>query len=117
MPRLTRLRLKGTQGVRIAVKGGWKILKIKVKFFASFREVFHKDKFDVELGEPANIVDLLNSLCDSHECRQKIFDESGKLRPNVIILKNRRHIDLLGGIRADLKEGDEIAILPIMPGG
>ncbi|TET16578.1 MAG: hypothetical protein E3J75_04700 [Dehalococcoidia bacterium] len=107
-------------------------MKVKVKFFATFRELFGGEAKEVELGSGSNIQDLLNLLCDSRQRRQEIFDRSGKLRPYIKILKNGRDIkflegvrielegepiQFLGGIHAKLADGDMVAIFPPVGGG
>lgn len=103
-----------------------------MKFFATFREVFGGAEKEIELESGSTIQDLLNVLCDSRRCRQKIFDRSGKLKPYIKILKNGRNIPLfedtrielegkriqfLGGIHTELEDGDVVAIFPPVGGG
>ena len=59
-------------------------MKIKVMFFAPFRELFGADESEIELKSAANVQELLSLLCNSYERREKIFDQSGELRPYVI---------------------------------
>jgi len=92
-------------------------MKVKVVFFAPFRELFGAYESEVELEGTSDVRELLNILCDSEERRQKIFDQFGELRSYVVILKNGQSIQTLGGIQAKLKEGDEIAIFPPVSGG
>ncbi len=92
-------------------------MKIKVKFFATFRELFGGEEKEIELESGSNIQDLLNLLCGSSQRRQEIFDNSGKLRPYVTILKNGRNIQFLGGLHTGLEKGDVIMIFPPMAGG
>jgi molybdopterin synthase sulfur carrier subunit len=91
--------------------------KIKVRFFASMREVFQEKEREIELERFSTIRDLLKLLCNTYEQRQRIFDQSGKNRTDITILKNGRHIQFLDGIETRLEEGDEIAIFPLIYGG
>jgi MoaD family protein len=92
-------------------------MKIKVKLFAGFIELFGGREKEVELEGKADIEDLLNLLCDSPKRRQKIFDDSGIVRAYIQILKNRRPIQSLDGVHTELGEGDVVGILPPMFGG
>jgi len=92
-------------------------MKITVKFFAPFRELFGANESEIELRNAPDVREFLNLLCDSDERRDKIFDQSGELRPYVMILKNRQPIQIFDGVRTKLKEGDEIAIFPPVSGG
>ncbi len=92
-------------------------MKVKVMFFAPFRELFDTSESEVELSGAPNIHELLDILCDSDERRKKIFDDSGELRPYVTILKNGRYIKTMEGVKTELEEGDEVAIFPPVAGG
>ena len=91
-------------------------MKVKVKAFARFREVFGKE-LDVELDGKATIADLLTTMCTSHDAYDLIFDESGGIKEYVNILKKGRHIQSLNGILTELVDGDEVAIFPPVAGG
>ena len=91
-------------------------MKIKVNFFASFKEIFQATEVQIKLKIGANIRDLLNLLCDSYGFREKIFDNS-KLRPYVMITKNGRHIQHLNGLETALAEDDKVTIFPAVAGG
>ncbi len=92
-------------------------MKVKVKFFAALKEVFGVEEREVELGNGASIKDLLDTLCDSHQCRQKVLDDSGKLKMRIQIMKNRLPIQSFDGISTRLEEGDVISIIPPMFAG
>lgn len=92
-------------------------MKVKVRFFAPFRELFGAYESEVELEGTSDVQELLNILCDSGERRDKIFGQFGELRPYVMILKNRQPIQIFDGVGTKLKEGDEIAIFPPVSGG
>jgi molybdopterin synthase sulfur carrier subunit len=95
-------------------KGVDRTLKIKVKFFASFRELFQEG--EVELPKGSNMRDLLNLLCDSSKRREGIFD-GNELKPYLAILKNGKHIHHLNGLETKLDDSDTIVIFPPVGGG
>ena len=90
---------------------------IHVRSFASFRDILGKE-LSVELKEGSTVKDLLNDLISTRQrLKSAVFDESGKVREYVILMKNRKNIESLGGLDTELAEGDEVAILPPVAGG
>ena len=81
------------------------------------RQVFQEKEIQIELEKGSTIRDLLDLLCNTYEKHQRIFDQSGQIRSDVITLKNGRRIDFLDGIQTELEEGDEVAIFPLIYGG
>ena len=92
-------------------------MKVRVKFFATLKDVFGAGERDVELGDGANIKNLLDTLCDSSRCRQKLFDDSGRPKTHIQIMKNRLPIQSFDGISTRLEEGDVVSIIPPMFAG
>jgi molybdopterin synthase sulfur carrier subunit len=90
---------------------------IHVRSFASFRDILGKE-LSVELKDGSTVKDLLENLISTRQrLKSAIFDESGKVREYVILMKNRKNIESLGGLDTELAEGDEVAILPPVAGG
>ena len=92
-------------------------MKVRVKFFATFRELFGCDAREVELEKGSRIQDLLNLICDSTLARQSVFDPSGGIRRDVKILKKGSRARFVSGGQTKLKEGDVIIIFPPLLGG
>ena len=92
-------------------------MKIHIRAFASFRDILGNYR-DIEVQEGSTAGDLLQSLISSNRnLRSAIFDEDGNVREYVIIMKNRKNIENLQGLKTVLDEGDEVAILPPVAGG
>ena len=72
----------------------------------------------MELDDGSTAKELLDSLCLSQQrLKSALFDESGKIREYVILMKNRKDIDSFDGLETTLSDGDEVAILPPVAGG
>jgi molybdopterin synthase sulfur carrier subunit len=91
-------------------------LRIKIKFFSFFRDLFQTEEKDVDMERETNVQDLLNLLCDSSKKRNRVF-EGRELKPYLAILKNGKHIHSLNGLETKLEDGDLIAIFPPAGGG
>jgi thiamine biosynthesis protein ThiS len=93
-------------------------MKINLKLFPRFREVFQMTEGEISLKAGANVRELLNVLCDTEERSRKIFDSDNRaLRPNVVIRKNGRFIVHLNWLDTALEENDVIEILTFVSGG
>ena len=90
---------------------------VYIKAFANFREILGRD-LQVELDDGSKVRELLDGLCLSQQrLKSALFDESGKVREYVILMKNRRDINSFEGLETKLSDGDELAILPPVAGG
>ena len=91
-------------------------MKIKIKFFSFFRDLFQAGEKDVDMERGTDVQDLLNLLCDSSKKRERVF-EGRELKPYLAILKNGKHIQSLNGLETKLEDSDLIAIFPPAGGG
>ena len=89
---------------------------IKVQFFATFREIFDAKSLQIEVGPGGTVGDLLNLAFNTRERRERLFD-NGKLKPQIIVMKNGRHIQHLKGLDTELNEGDTVSVFPPIAGG
>lgn len=97
----------------IIIKGET-MAKAKLKMYGLFREKCEVE--EIELSG-RNFLEILESLVQRFpRLKDLIFDENMKLKENVYLI-NGRNINLLDGINTTIKEGDNIAIFPIITGG
>ena len=88
-------------------------LRVRVRLFASFRELVGASEVEVELNAGDTLRDVLlevfKDACD------KIFEDASakKLQDYVVVLRNRRHVHIF----TKLEDGDEISIFPPASGG
>lgn len=93
-------------------------MKINLKFGGRFREIFGANEAQIDLEEGANILRLLDVLCDFPDRRAKIFDNSNiNVRPSVMITKNGRFIIHLDWLQTKLLDGDKVEIFSLVSGG
>lgn len=89
---------------------------VKVKTFANLKEVF-REKATLKLKEGAVLKDLLSPVHLPPKALEVIMDESGNIRPSILILKNGRNIRFLRGLFTRLEDGDKVSIFPPVCGG
>jgi sulfur carrier protein ThiS len=93
-------------------------LKINLKLFGRFIQIFQMAEKEMDLASGATILDLIHSLCKTDEQRDCLFVTTDRnLRPNVTIRKNGRFIIHLNWLDTKLEEGDRVDILTLHCGG
>ncbi len=95
-------------------KHSWYMPKIKVRFFANFREFTKTSELGVE-GD--TVGEVLERICNKFPGLDKILFTNGKLQPYVNIFLNGENVPGSDGLDKSLHQGDEIAIFPPVSGG
>jgi molybdopterin synthase sulfur carrier subunit len=91
-------------------------MRIKVKFFATFREAFGVKEKDVTLPDGSTIGLLLETVADTPLRRAEVFD-GPVLRPHLVVIVNGAGLTPGDGLAAPLRDGDVVAVFPMMGGG
>ncbi|UCF08429.1 MAG: molybdopterin converting factor subunit 1 [Thermoplasmata archaeon] len=81
-------------------------MRIKVKFFAAYREAVGIAEADVDITESSDVSSLL-------EVVKKDYPAIGALIEPLIVSVNKEY----ASFDTVLKEGDEVALLPPVAGG
>lgn len=90
--------------------------RVEARFHGSLQKVF-QEKAQVELSGTRSIRGLFDVLCSSPERRRELFDDHGRIRSDLTILRNGRNIEFLSSLDTELDDGDKIAIfLPVFGG-
>jgi molybdopterin synthase sulfur carrier subunit len=78
---------------------------------------FTQNQDAVEI-DGSTVKEVLGNLDDQFDgMRQRLYDEEGKLRRFVNIYVNQEDIRFLQGEETEVKEGDELSIVPAIAGG
>ena len=92
-------------------------MKVLFHYFGQLREITTINNEEFYLTEEETLINTLLKLADSYDksFRHIMFDESGNLRPSMIILVNGSTIKT--NKPPELHDGDEIALLTPIAGG
>lgn len=91
-------------------------LKITVRFFAYFRELFKANMKQIELDTGSKVKDLVTLLCESESQKTELI-EGDNLKQHIMIMINGHHLMSLNGFDTLLEDGDTVAIFPFLGGG
>ncbi len=90
---------------------------VTVLFFASIREYTREKETSAEEVFPS-VEELLRLLCRRYgkTLENEVF-EGNTLSSQVIVMVNGRHIAHTGGPLTPVKDGDTVALFPLLGGG
>ena len=93
-------------------------MRVKVKTYATLREVTGGVIHYVDIGENATLKDALDRLFNKFpDLKGILIDESGNIKEGYRVLINGREALHINGLESKVKQGDEIAIFPPIAGG
>lgn len=94
-------------------------IKVAVRFFTTLREITGKKEESLELLKPISVDALLRQLSKKYgkEFDDYMFDEIGDVRGHLQVLINGRSVSTMQGLKTELKDADQVAILPPVGGG
>jgi len=96
-----------------------RMIRVTVRFLGVFRSFSKKNQISLTVKQ-GNIKSIIMILAKSlsPEARQLLIDaELNDPRPNALVLLNGKEIDVLNGLETEVKEGDEITLIPVSHGG
>lgn len=91
-------------------------MSIRVRLFATFRELFGFKETEVAAAEAPTVGDLLDRLGDT-PARRRVLHEGPALQPYVVVMINGAPVPPEGFAAVPLKDGDVVAVFPLMGGG
>ncbi len=96
------------------------VVNVEVKLLGVFRQFSGRNHLLVKLEEPAAVRKIIEKLTEafSSEFKRALVDpELEDPRPNALILVNGKEISVLQGLETEVKDGDEIVLVPVSHGG
>jgi len=94
-------------------------IKVNVRLLGIFRGFSGKSRITLKLEQPT-VKKVIQKLADSLpvEAKRLLIDpELNDPRPNALILVNGKEISVLKEMETEIKEGDEVTLIPVTHGG
>ncbi|WXG40320.1 MAG: MoaD/ThiS family protein [Candidatus Freyarchaeum deiterrae] len=93
-------------------------MKVEVQVMSSLKYIAKKSKMSFNMDNEATVLSLLNSiLAVDKKLFNSILDHEGELNSGIIILVNKKDIEVLQGLNTKLQDGDTVFLLSAVHGG
>ena len=96
------------------------VIQVNVRFLGVFQRLSGKKQFKLELEEPATVKNAIAKLTEtfSEEFKQVLVDSQlNDPRPNALILVGGKEISALQGLETEIKDSEELVLIPMVHGG
>jgi molybdopterin converting factor small subunit len=96
------------------------LVNVEVRFLGIFQRLSGKKRFKLKLEEPATVRKVVMGLTEtfSSEFKRVLVDSQlDDPRPNALILVGGKEISVLQGLETEVKDAEEIVLLPMVHGG
>jgi len=96
------------------------VVSVEVRFLGIFQRLSGKKRFQLKLEEPATIRRVIMNLTEtfSSDFKRVLVDpQLDDPRPNALILVGGKEISVLQGLETEVKDSEEIVLLPLVHGG
>ncbi len=93
------------------------MIRIKVKFFGPFRDLFGGRERAVDLPANVRLRLLLECIGDTPEREKQLFPGAEALPSDIVIMKNGTPVHGPAWLETSLHDGDVVAIFPFLGGG
>ena len=99
-------------------EAGVKILRVKVRYFTTLRELAGTAEDEIEIEDAAPLSRLVEEIASGYgkEARSYLYHEE-EIDPSIYFLVNGKSARMLSGKETKLKNGDIVAIIPPIGGG
>jgi len=96
------------------------VISVEVRFLGIFQRLSGKKRFTLKLEEPATVRSAVMKITEtfSDEFKRVLVDSQlDDPRPNALILVGGKEISVLQGLETEVKDGEEIVLVPMVHGG
>jgi MoaD family protein len=91
------------------------VVNVEVKFFGIFQQLSGKKRFQMKLEEPATVRRVLLKLMETFSEFNRVLLEDP--RPNSLILVGGKEISVLQGLETEVRDAEDVVLVPMVHGG
>jgi len=95
-------------------------INVDVKLLGIYQRLSGKKRLKLELEEPTTVMEAIMKLTEtfSDEFKRVLINtELEDPRPNALILVGGKEISALQGLKTEIKQAEEIVLVPMVHGG
>ena len=96
------------------------IISVEVRFLGIFQRLSGKKRLQLKLKEPVTVrkvVIKLTEMFSSNFERVLVDPQLDDPRPNALILVGGKEISVLQGLETEVKDAEEMVLVPMVHGG
>jgi molybdopterin converting factor small subunit len=96
------------------------VIDVEVRFLGIFQRLSGKKRFKLKLEQPVTVRQVIMKLTEifSYDFKQVLVDSQlDDPRPNTLILVGGKEISALQGLETEVKDMNEIVLVPMVHGG
>ncbi|OGP54294.1 MAG: hypothetical protein A2Y65_10985 [Deltaproteobacteria bacterium RBG_13_52_11] len=96
------------------------MVRVKIHTILELKEILGQQVIELPIPQGSTVKALLGLMVDKWGARLSPYfadSEHGRHLPPIRILVNGQDIGFLNGMETELRDGDEILILPLVGGG
>jgi molybdopterin synthase sulfur carrier subunit len=92
---------------------------VNVRFVGSLRASTKKNRLALEVPKAASVREAIMRIVEQQPKLKRVLvdPELDDPRVNLLILVNGKEISVLEGLDTKLRDGDELALIPVVHGG
>jgi len=94
-------------------------MNVNVRLLGIFKEAFGSGQVSLRTRTPRKLREVIMKIAESSpELGHVLIDhELLDPRPNAVLLVNGKEISVLDGLDTEIKDGDQIVLIPVTHGG
>lgn len=96
------------------------VINVEIRLLGIFQRISGKKRINLRLKEPVTVKKIIHKLSEifSEEFKQVLIDtQLDDPRPNALIIVGGKEISALNGLETEIKDSEEIVLVPMVHGG